>query len=196
MPKLIARGPLLITESVEEFDALLAELKDEIKPNGVIEQIYLYDLAYIILEILRMRRFRSATINAKFRDALTHLLERLLVPQGMFVNTGIQTKAKLLAAGWFADEEGRQDVLTILRRFKLDESNIEAEAIRLAWSDLESVDKMQASLNSRFDKLLRNLANFRSEFGKLVRQKSDRILESDEPIQLESDSVGSLAVGE
>jgi hypothetical protein len=193
MPKLIARGPLLITESVEEFETLLAELKEEIKPNGKIERIYLDDLAHIILEIQRMRRCRSAIINAKFRNALIYLLQPLST-QTFDLNA--YTKVRLLAAGWFADKEGRQDVLTILRRFKLDESNIEAEAIRLAWSDLESLDKMQASLSSRFDKLLRNLANFRSEFGKLVRQKSDRILESDEPIQLESVSSGSLAVGE
>jgi hypothetical protein len=146
------------------------------------------------LEILRLRRCRSAIINAKFRAALIFLLRPLVSTQPFDLHAYL--KAKLLAAGWFADEEGRQDVLTILRRFKLDESNIEAEAIRLAWSDLESLDKMQASLSSRFDKLLRNLANFRSEFGKLVRQKSDRILESDEPIQLESVSSGSLAVGE
>jgi hypothetical protein len=41
----IARPPLLITESADEYAALLAALRQEIKPQGVIEHIYLEDLA-------------------------------------------------------------------------------------------------------------------------------------------------------
>ena len=50
---LLATSSLLITESADEFAALLAALQQEIKPNGIIEQIYLDDLAAIVWEIQR-----------------------------------------------------------------------------------------------------------------------------------------------
>ena len=70
--------PLLITESADEFAALLAALQQEIKPNGTIEQIYLHDLAAIVWEIQRMRRYRTGIVNNAFRAALQSLLARLL----------------------------------------------------------------------------------------------------------------------
>ena len=60
---LFAPPPLLITESADEFAALLAALQQEIKPNGIIEQIYLHDLAAIVWELQRMRRYRTGIVN-------------------------------------------------------------------------------------------------------------------------------------
>jgi hypothetical protein len=36
--------PLLLTESAEEFSSFCAELEREIKPRGIIEQIYVEEL--------------------------------------------------------------------------------------------------------------------------------------------------------
>jgi hypothetical protein len=76
--------------------------------------------------------------------------------------------------------------LAILHRFELDESAIEAEAIRLSWSDLELIDKMQNSLRSRLDHALRSVADYRDGLAKLMRQSSDRILENNDVLRLEN----------
>ena len=46
---LLQTAPLLITESRDEFDRLRNELKEEIKPRGFIEQLYVGDIAYLRL---------------------------------------------------------------------------------------------------------------------------------------------------
>ena len=66
---LAPKSPLLITESAAEFDALRGAFEQEIKPRGIIEHMYVYDIACIVWEILRLRRGKAAIINAAFRDA-------------------------------------------------------------------------------------------------------------------------------
>jgi hypothetical protein len=53
-----------------------------IKPQGIIEQMYVHDICSIVWEILRLRRCKALIINAAFRSALEHLLAQLLAPPG------------------------------------------------------------------------------------------------------------------
>src|SRR2546430_8394023 len=69
---------LLITESADEFDALRDAFEQEIKPRGIIAQMYVHDFCSIVWEILRLRRGKAAIINAAFRDALVHVLTECL----------------------------------------------------------------------------------------------------------------------
>ena len=155
---LLATSSLLITESADEFAALLAALQQEIKPNGIIEQIYLDDLAAIVWEIQRLRRYRTGIVNNAFRAALQKLLKHLLLTPDILSRIESEARASALADDWFTSQRGKKEVLAILRRFDLDEAAIEAEAIRLSWSDIELVDKMQMSLRSRLDKALLSVA--------------------------------------
>ena len=173
------RPPLLITESADEFAALLAALRQEIKPNGMIENIYLEDLAAIVWEIQRLRRCKVGIVNNTFRAALQSLLKQLLTTPNILERLESEAKAVALADGWFADRKSKKQVMAILHEFDLDETAIEAEAVRLSWSDLELLDKMQASLRSRLDKALRSVADYRDSLARQMRQSSDRILEND-----------------
>ena len=49
----------------------------------------------------------------------------------------VEGEAQILAQSWFTDEEAKKQVSEILSRFDLDESAIEAEAIRTSTADLE-----------------------------------------------------------
>ena len=53
---LLPKLPLLITESADEFDALRDAFEQEIKPRGIIEQMYVHDISAIVWESLRLRR--------------------------------------------------------------------------------------------------------------------------------------------
>ena len=81
---LLPKLPLLITESAEEFDALRDAFEREIKPQGIIEQLYVHDISAIVWEILRLRRCKAMIINAGFRNALEHLLMQLLTGPGQY----------------------------------------------------------------------------------------------------------------
>ena len=53
---LLPKLPLLITESADEFDALRDAFEQDIKPRGIIEQMYVHDISAIVWESLRLRR--------------------------------------------------------------------------------------------------------------------------------------------
>jgi hypothetical protein len=57
--------PLLITESRNEFDEIGDALSREIKPSGIIEEMYTADVAYLLWEIRRLRRCKAAIINSE-----------------------------------------------------------------------------------------------------------------------------------
>jgi hypothetical protein len=51
----LPKSPLLITESADEFDAVRDAFEREIKPQGIIEQMYVHDISSLVWEILRLR---------------------------------------------------------------------------------------------------------------------------------------------
>jgi hypothetical protein len=110
---LLPKLPLLITESADEFNALRDAFEREIKPQGIIEQMYVHDICAIVWEILRLRRCKAVIINAAFRRALENLLKQLLRQPGQS-EYDVQDEAEDLAQAWFTDQEAKKQVSEIL----------------------------------------------------------------------------------
>jgi hypothetical protein len=180
LPKL----PLLITESAEEFDALRDAFEREIKPRGIIEQMYVHDISSIVWEILRLRRCKVVIINSAFRSALQSLLKQLVRQPGQY-EYQVEGEAEALAQAWFTDQEAKKQVSEILSRFDLDESAIEAEAIRKSSADLELLDRMLSSLESRRNKALGCIAEYRASLAHQLRESADRIIDGKGVLRLE-----------
>jgi hypothetical protein len=181
---LLPKLPLLITESADEFDALRDTFEQEIKPRGIIEQMYVHDMSAIVWEILRLRRCKVVVINSAFRSALQDLLTQLLKEPGQY-DWHVQNEAQALAQGWFTDKEAKKQVSEILSRFDLDESAIEAEAIRRSSADLELLDRMLTSLESRRNKALGCVAEYRASLAHQLRESADRIIDGKGTLRLE-----------
>jgi hypothetical protein len=181
---LLPKLPLLITESADEFDALCDAFEQEIKPRGIIEQMYVHDISSIVWEILRLRRCKVVIINSAFRSALQNLLKQLLTQPGQY-EYEVEDEAEALAQAWFTDQEAKKQVSEILGRFDLDESAIEAEAIRRSSSDLELLDRMLTSLESRRNKALGCVAEYRASLAHQLRDSADRIIDGKGVLRLE-----------
>jgi hypothetical protein len=184
---LLPKLPLLITESAEEFDALRDAFEQEIKPRGIIEQMYVHDMSAIVWEILRLRRCKVVVMNSALRSALQDLLTQLLKEPGQY-DWHVQNEAQALAQGWFTDKEAKKQVSEILSRFDLDESAIEAEAIRRSSADLELLDRMLTSLESRRNKALGCVAEYRASLAQQLRDSADRIIDGKDVLRLEHPS--------
>ena len=63
---LLPTSPLLLAESEDEFDRIRGAFDQELKPRGIIEQMYVTDIVYLAWEILRLRRCKANLINAAF----------------------------------------------------------------------------------------------------------------------------------
>jgi hypothetical protein len=184
---LLPKLPLLISESADEFDALRDAFEREIKPRGIIEQMYVHDISSIVWEILRLRRCKVVIINSAFRSALEALLLQLISRPGEF-GINLEFEAKALAHAWFTDQEAKKQVLEILNRFKLDEFSIEAEAIRRSCADLELLDQMLASLESRRNKALGCVAEYRASLAHQLRESADGIMDRKGVLRLEDEA--------
>jgi hypothetical protein len=181
---LLPKLPLLITESAEEFDALRNAFEREIKPRGIIERMYVHDICSMVWEILRLRRCKALIINAGFRSALENLLVQLLV-QPRQLELEVRREARALAQAWFTDKAAKKQILEMLDRFGLDEFAIEAEAIRALSSDLELLDRMLTSLETRRDKALGCIAQYRAGLAHQLRESSDRVTRGKGILRLE-----------
>jgi hypothetical protein len=161
-------------------------LAQEIKPRGIVEQIYVADIAVLSWEILRLRRCKAAIINTAFEDALLTILNRLM---GYLNSDSPESEERAaLVSDWFSQPKAKGEVSELLAQYHLDESAIEAEAIRSVSSDLEEFDRTLTSLESRRYKVLRCIAEYQDRFAKQVREVSDRVIEGKAVVQLENRS--------
>ena len=181
---LLPKSPLLITESADEFDAVRDAFEQEIKPHGIIEQMYVHDISSIVWEILRLRRCKVVIINSAFRSALQSLLKQLLRQPGQY-EYEVEDEAQTLAQSWFTDQEAKKQVSEILSRFDLDESAIEAEAIRRSSADLELLDRMLASLETRRNKALGCVAEYRASLAHQLQESAERVIDAKDVLRLE-----------
>jgi len=182
--RLRAGTPVLITESVDEFVALRKQLYDEIRPDGIIEQGWVDDLAAVMWEIMRLLRIKAEILNGAVYMALQSILKQVWTED--FENLVVRNRAiEDLAWQWLAnDSAAKAKVAELLGQHQLDDTAIEAEAFRIRAEDLEKLDYMLSRAELRRERLLTAIAAFRQGLGKLVRQVSDQLLEQVEPGQV------------
>jgi hypothetical protein len=181
--QLVSKPALTIIESADDYDSVAKSLHQEISPRGVIEQIYVADISAIVWEGLRLRRSKTAIINMAFRAALKNMLVQFWKdPEGM----ALYQESETLALEWFGNPQARRRVAEILNQFHLDETAIEAEAIRAVAEDLELLERMLLSLEVRRNRALRSIADYREVFAVQVREVSDRIFNTGPILQLQN----------
>jgi hypothetical protein len=185
-PTLFSKPQLLITESAEDFASLSTDLTEEIKPRGIVERMYVADIASLVWEILRLRRCKAVIVNIAFKDAVSWTVYRLAGEPDM--GTPEREWVDAVVIDWFSKPKARKEVLQLLEQFDLDEFAIEAEAMRRVFEDLQLLDNMLTSLESRLNRAFRSIADYRDGFAKQVREVSNRLIEADPVVQLENQS--------
>jgi hypothetical protein len=178
MPPIVLRAkpPVLKSESATEYISLHAQLVQEVEPKGPIEEIYVEEMAALIWEIRRLRNCKINTIHQAFPQALQSILEQLSFNPDVLVIIDPENWAKALALRWFEDSTKKNEVLQILGRFGLDESAIEAEAIKLMSDHLQWLDRALAVASARLDKALRIVMDYRNSFAVRLRRHSKQTL--------------------
>jgi len=163
-------SPVLITECKRELDDVREALTKDLAPRNTVEKLYVADLANLVWEKQRLRRVKTAMWNKEMKGAVKRVLGNLPVDQWWL---------KEANNVWLTDPDFRGNVILLLGKFGLDESAIEAEAMRWVAQDLEMLDRMEASLETRFQKTLRAMAEYRQAFADQARIASNRIIEAE-----------------
>jgi len=185
--------PVLKSESASEQAEIFRELRKEIKPIGVIDRMHVADVASITFEILRLRRCQIGIVNTRFRTALESIIAQLKRDPGKVPNQDGSygppgEQARVLALEWFTRKEAKKQVLELLSHFGLDESAIEAEAIRSCITDLERIERLIASLELRRTRALCLVAQYRESLARQLKESSDRLIDAQTVRRLEDSS--------
>jgi hypothetical protein len=173
-------SPALITERKEEFDELHAALTEDLAPRDIVEKIFVDDIARIFWDLRRQRRAKTALLDMASKNAVLRILGNLRVDQCW---------AKQADDLWFTDAGFRQDLIELLGKFSLDESAIDAEAMRWVAQDVEVLDKQIASREMRFRNALRTMTDYRQSFADQARIASNRLIEAPRVIPLEEQRI-------
>src|SRR3954465_2343893 len=80
----LALPPVLIDESAEEQAEIHRALEQEMKPQNIVEKIFVLNAAVSTFQILRYNRITAAIINSSRRAALESILSQLLREPGEF----------------------------------------------------------------------------------------------------------------
>jgi hypothetical protein len=87
LPAQLLHSPaLLSTESEDQRNQIRDGFDEALKPNDFIEHLYVAEIATMSLEILRLRRSRTAMIAVAFRPALEKLVAELLRQPGQYAH--------------------------------------------------------------------------------------------------------------
>ena len=172
---LLGKRPLITGEHVEAYDDLLARVALEVKPAGIIEWLWVKDVVDLVWEARRLRRLRAALLYVAREEALKTVLQPLL-ERGMRVSG--YTEAKELASAWIrSDAAARKQVGALLRDNGLDIDAVMAQALSRKLDDIERIDRMITTADSRRDKVLREIEARRDSLAKRLRQASQEVID-------------------
>lgn len=140
---------LLREESVDDFDALLAQLIKDIEPKGSVEFIYVRDFATYTFEIERLRFHRSVLLDLMAPEAINEIRSR---------NGKVRLHCKAAGSPWsdHADTASRL-IGAYLADDGMKESLINAQSFALAIDQMEKIERMIGLAEERRMRLVREI---------------------------------------
>jgi hypothetical protein len=128
--------PILLNESREAYDQLRASIIETIEPKNTYEWMWVKSLLTYGWEERRLGKMKADLVNLTWKEAVRKILESLL-PGDLAERCRV---ARDRADGFFGPE-GRERVMTILKRHKLTEDAIAAQSLTLRLPELEIIDR-------------------------------------------------------
>ena len=128
--------------------------------------MYIEEIADLIWQILRLKRCKAGVTNLAFHNASAEIL-------GELMDAGPD-----VARDWISNPELAKKVETGLATYKLDGAVIIAKAIKDSSYQLELIEDLLASVETRRDKAFVRIAQYRGELGAMLRRTTDRLIES------------------
>ena len=166
---LLGPPPVITGEDPDAFLELLDRVREDVNPNGIIEEIWVRDIVDLMWEIRRLRRLKASLLQA----AAHHGLEKVLEP--LFDGIGAE-----LAEDW-ARRKTRAiaKVEKILAAAGLTFDAVMAATLALKFDDVERIERMIASQQGRMEAALREIDRHRAVLAEALRGAAKDIEEAE-----------------
>ncbi|ACB23234.1 HNH endonuclease [Methylobacterium radiotolerans] len=168
---LFADRPLLPGENVEQYDALLRNIVQQVEPADVIEALCVKDIVDLIWEAKRLRRWRGQILVQAQLKAVEELIRPTLQNgEDIDISTAPGYSPEALALGWVTGREIKKGLVDkILQERSLTAEDIKAQGFLLTLPAIERIDRLASAADQRRDALLREIERKRASFAQQVR---------------------------
>jgi hypothetical protein len=158
--------PLLEGEDAAAYDELLTQVASAVRPNSIIEDIWVRDVVDLVWEVWRLRRLKAHLMRVSAFQGLAELLAPFLGP----------SDAEDLAKDWAAlRPKARKRVDSILASTGLTIDSVMAQTLSLKLNVIETIDHMVATAEARRNSILREIDRHRETLRQDVRRAVQHI---------------------
>jgi hypothetical protein len=146
-------APLLEGEDQEAYNRLLEQMSAAVKPEDVIEEIYVRDIVNFTWESLRWRRAVANLLNVTMRDKAIQYLQPLVGSDAARLSIGFQKR----------DPEVMAQLKAVLNSIGFSMDAIAAQALAAKLSHIERLNHLAMAAEARRSAALRDIATHRKE---------------------------------
>jgi hypothetical protein len=172
MQSLLGSPALIPGEKLVEYEDLLRQVTTSVKPNDIIEEIWVRDVVDLTWEILRMRRLKGGFLTSVQPQGVEHVLGQVL-REGPIA-------APTLAKEWAArDPDAIKKVEDLLSAKGLTMDLTVARALAININVFERIDAVAMNLEARRNAALRELQRHRASLGSAVCRATDEVLDAE-----------------
>jgi hypothetical protein len=181
---LLSHRPLVLGEDERLYDELLTNVTRSVKPQDLIEAIWVKDVVDEIWDAQRYRRLKASLLRTAAKEHLGGILrtaknpetERFLTPDD----------ANLLTICCMqGDEESVEEVKDILTDYALDLDSIMSQALADQLETIERIDRLIASADARRNKALSSVDRRRETFARQLRRVAEDLANDPDPTPVE-----------
>jgi hypothetical protein len=161
---------LLKTDSKLEFASIRDALSSAAKPRDAVQEVYFQEVIYFVWEFLHLQRYRAAIFKSARRPALEQLLRAL-----RFSERGLELVPRANEARKFVRKlPGNNNVpkrlSRLLKRVQMEDSVVDRGEVRPEFVDIELLDRMMVSAQSRIEHAIRCLARYDPDLAAQVQE--------------------------
>jgi hypothetical protein len=191
VPHVMDMPRLLPGERPEDYFLYFEAMVTELIPEFDLEWLLAIDLAWIFLEIQRLRRWKNAIILTNRRAALEEALVR--TDPTIFSEPGAVFRARVRMKADALDGDANKDpaVAAQLKNYGYDSDALNAAAFMQGANQLVTVEKFLASARQQLTTTLREAA-VRREFKLRAEQLQKRLLEENRQLRASRLEKGSV----
>jgi hypothetical protein len=156
-------GPptLLKGESIDRYKDLVSQVRNSIKPNDTIEEVWVHDFVALLWDMLRFRRWKTKLIRICAHEGLRPILKKLVAddrdPRDERALL-LPSPADRLTDQWArCSPEALDKVSKILNDAEIDFESVMAQTMAVKLDEIERIDRLMTQNEIRRNALLREI---------------------------------------
>jgi hypothetical protein len=166
---LLGPPPVIAGEDAQEFWELLERVRDDVKPDDMLEEIWVRDAVELVWEARRLRRLKASVFEVGAHEGLA----RVLRP---FVDS---LEADELAEKWLRRHRKLKEVDERLAAAGLSMDAVMAETLASRLDDVERIERLIATVEARLAAALREIDRHRAVLAERLRGATQEIADAE-----------------